>query len=54
MGKKFHCHKISEGKVTGQAIVSKDNIMFYLINPETVLVASAIIMEIPVIITEPF
>lgn len=34
MGKRFQCHKISEGKATGQAIISKDNIMFYLINPE--------------------
>ena len=35
MGKKFKCHKISEGCVEAQAIVSKDNIMFYLANPET-------------------
>ena len=35
MGKKFKCHKISEGCVEAQAIVSKDNIMFYLVNPET-------------------
>ena len=35
MEKKFKCHKISEGCVEAQAIVSKDNIMFYLVNPET-------------------
>ena len=35
MGKKFKCHKISEGGIEAQAIVSKDNIMFYLVNPET-------------------
>ncbi|MGI6095307.1 MAG: aconitase X swivel domain-containing protein [Lachnospiraceae bacterium] len=35
MGKKYSCHKISEGKTTGEALVSKDDIMFYLINPET-------------------
>lgn len=35
MGKKFSCHKISEGCVTGEAIVSEDSIMFYLIKPET-------------------
>ena len=35
MGKKFKCHKISEGCVEAQAVISKDNIMFYLINPET-------------------
>lgn len=35
MGKQFRCHKISEGCVEAQAIVSKDNIMFYLVNPET-------------------
>lgn len=31
----FHCHKISEGVVEGEAIVSKDDIMFYLIDPKT-------------------
>lgn len=31
----FKCHKISEGTVTGEAIVSKDDIMFYLIEPST-------------------
>ena len=33
--KKFSCHKISEGVVEGEAVVSKDDIMFYLINPDT-------------------
>lgn len=33
--KKFSCHKISEGVIEGEAIVSKDDIMFYLINPES-------------------
>ena len=35
MSKKFKCHKISEGCVEARAIISKDNFMFYLINPET-------------------
>jgi len=35
MSYKFKCHKISGGVVEGEAIVSKDDIMFYLINPET-------------------
>ena len=35
MSKKCKCHKISEGCVEARAIISKDNIMFYLINPET-------------------
>ena len=35
MGQKFKCHKISEGWIEAQASVSKDNIMFYLVNPET-------------------
>lgn len=33
--KVFRCHKISEGVIEGEAIVSKDDIMFYLIEPET-------------------
>ncbi len=33
--KKFNCHKISEGCAEAEAIVSKDRIMFYLMNPET-------------------
>lgn len=35
MGKRFSCHKISEGKAQAKAIVSKDDIMFYLIEPKT-------------------
>lgn len=36
MGKKvFTCHKISEGVVEGEAVVSEDSIMFYLIEPDT-------------------
>ena len=33
--KTYHCHKISEGVAEAEAIVSKDRIMFYLLNPET-------------------
>lgn len=33
--KSFSCHRISEGIAEGEVIVSKDDIMFYLINPET-------------------
>jgi predicted aconitase with swiveling domain len=35
MNKVFKCHKISEGKTQGEVIVSKDDIMFYLIDPDT-------------------
>ncbi|MEL7565186.1 MAG: DUF126 domain-containing protein [Dehalobacterium sp.] len=31
----FSCHRISEGKVEGPALISKDDILFYLCNPET-------------------
>ena len=31
----FNCHKISEGCIEGEVIISKDDIMFYLIKPET-------------------
>lgn len=34
MGKKFACHKISEGKAQAEAIISKDRIMFYQVRPE--------------------
>ena len=34
MGKKFVCHKISEGKAQAEAIISKDRIMFYQVRPE--------------------
>lgn len=33
MGKTFQCHKISEGCVQGEALISKDSIMFYLMEP---------------------
>jgi len=33
--KKFSCHKISEGIAEAEAIISRDDIMFYLIEPET-------------------
>ena len=35
MGRKYSCHRISEGNAEGEAIVSKDTIMFYLIDPDT-------------------
>lgn len=39
MAKKiFSCHKISEGVGQGEAIISKDQIMFYLVRPESGLV----------------
>ena len=31
---RFACHKISEGKATAEAIVSRDRIMFYQVRPE--------------------
>lgn len=31
----FNCHKISEGKVSGEVLFSKDDFCFYLVNPET-------------------
>lgn len=31
----FKCHKISEGCIEGEVIISKDDVMFYLIKPET-------------------
>lgn len=33
MKKVFECHKISEGVATGKVIISKDEIMFYLVDP---------------------
>ena len=33
--KSFPCHKISEGYAEGEVIVSSDDIMFYLIEPQT-------------------
>ncbi len=36
MGSKiFSCHKISEGVAEGEALISTDDIMFYLIDPST-------------------
>ncbi|MDO5688810.1 MAG: DUF126 domain-containing protein [Tissierellia bacterium] len=35
MSREFKCHRISEGVAEGEVIISKDNIMFYLIKPET-------------------
>lgn len=32
---KFECHKISEGFAEGEALISTDDIMFYLIDPKT-------------------
>ena len=34
MGKRFACHKISEGSAQAEAIISKDRIMFYQVRPE--------------------
>lgn len=34
MAKTFKCHKISEGCGEGEVIISKDEIMFYLVRPE--------------------
>lgn len=36
--KVFSCHKISEGVGEGQVIISKDEIMFYLVRPDTGIV----------------
>lgn len=33
--RRYHCHKISEGKAEGSCIISEDRVMFYLIDPET-------------------
>lgn len=35
MSQVFKCHKVSEGRAEAQAIISKDTIMFYLMQPET-------------------
>ncbi len=29
------CHRISEGKVTGEVLISQDDILFYLVDPES-------------------
>lgn len=38
MKKLFKCHKISEGVAQGKVIISKDEIMFYLVEPDTGIV----------------
>ncbi len=35
MSKVYKCHKISDGVAEAEVIISKDDIMFYLIDPET-------------------
>lgn len=35
MSKVYKCHKISEGRAEGKIIISKDDVMFYLIEPDT-------------------
>ncbi|MDU1955471.1 MAG: DUF126 domain-containing protein [Peptoniphilus lacydonensis] len=35
MSKVYKCHKISDGKVEAEVTISKDPIMFYLLEPET-------------------
>jgi len=35
MGKRFRCHKISEGRIEGEVVISKDRVMFYLMEPST-------------------
>ncbi len=35
MGKRFKCHRISEGIAEEEVLVSADDIMFYLIEPKT-------------------
>lgn len=35
MSKSYKCHKISDGYAEGEIILSKDDLMFYLINPDT-------------------
>lgn len=34
----FKCHKISEGKVSGEILFSKDDFCFYLVDPKTGIV----------------
>ncbi len=36
--KVFSCHKIAEGVASGEALVSKDDICFYMIEPKTGIV----------------
>lgn len=32
--KAFSCHKIAEGSSTGEALISKDDICFYMVDPD--------------------
>lgn len=34
----FKCHKISEGVVTGEVLISEDDFCFYLVDPKTGIV----------------
>lgn len=36
--KEFHCHKIAEGIASGKALLSNDDICFYMIDPKTGIV----------------
>ncbi len=36
--KEFNCHKIAEGVASGKALVSSDDICFYMIEPKTGIV----------------
>jgi predicted aconitase with swiveling domain len=36
--KTYKCHKISEGKATGEVMFSKDDFCFYLVDPKTGIV----------------
>jgi predicted aconitase with swiveling domain len=38
MSKRFSCHKISEGKAEGEALFSRDDFCFYLVDPNTGIV----------------
>lgn len=38
MGNTFTCHKISEGSIQGEVLISEDDICFYLVDPETGIV----------------
>ncbi|NCG68985.1 DUF126 domain-containing protein [Bacillus coagulans] len=38
MGRTFSCHKVSEGSITGEVLISSDDICFYLVDPETGIV----------------
>jgi predicted aconitase with swiveling domain len=38
MGQIFSCHKISEGKATGEVLFSTDDFCFYLVDPLTGIV----------------